>query len=86
MKYTDRIQKESQEASKVKFTVATSKLQAGADLLAVEQQRAELESKLELALSATTGFSLTRAAELQYELNRLKEVYSLMEKLNKELF
>ena len=86
MKYSDRIQTDAQEASKVKFTVSQSKLQAAADLLAVEQQRAELESRLELALSATTGFSLTKAAELQYELNRLNEIYTIMEKLNKELF
>lgn len=39
-----------------------------------------------MALSATTKFSLTKAAEIQYEISHLEEIYSVMEKLNKELF
>ena len=86
MKYSELISKDAQEASKFRFTISQSKLQAAADLLAVEQQRAELECRLEQAKSTTIGFSLTKIAEIQYELNRLNDVYSLMEKLNKELF
>ena len=86
MKYEQRINKESQEDQKVQFVVSHSKLQAQADLLAVQQQISSLESNLAAALSATTGFSLTKAAELQYELDRLNEIVKIMEKLNKELF
>jgi len=86
MKYEQRINKESQEDQKVQFVVSHSKLQAQADLLAVQQQISGLNSELLLALSTTTGFSLTNAAEIQYKLNRLTEILKIMETLNKELF
>lgn len=86
MNYQERIQKDAQEESKVQFTVAQSGLQAQADLLAVKQQLTALKAHLEVALSATTKFSLTKAAEIQYEISRLEEIYAVMVKLNTELF
>jgi len=86
MKYSQRINKEAQEGQKQEFTVSQSSLQAQADLLAIKQQISGLESNLQAALSATTGFSLTKAAELKYELDRLNEIMKIMETLNKELF
>lgn len=58
----------------------------GCDLLAVKQQLTALKAHLEVALSATTKFSLTKAAEIQYEISRLEEIYAVMVKLNTELF
>ena len=86
MKYQERIQKDAQEASQQQFIVDQSKLQGQADLLAVRQQITALTSGLEGAKSTTREFSLTKCAELQYELVRLNEVYKVMEEVNTELF
>ena len=85
-KYADLILKENQEAQSLQFTVSQSALQGEADLLAVQQQISTLEQRLVKEKSTTTGFSLSKIAETTWELNRLMEVYALMQTIKAELF